>query len=386
MRFALYRIAAAIILIATAVPFIGYAQTARSPNMTGAPQSEAAPNNGTCGGFYQGVEQLPDGRVTFRICAPKAETAIVSDDAGVSPALVKDATGMFAGTTDAPLPPRAYRYFFIVDGVRIVDPHATQFSENRDGVMGVFEVQGPDGGFLAFRKDVSHGAVATLDYWSGALDVKRRLHVYTPPGYEKGRGSYPVLYLLHGAGDNDSSWSTIGRANVILDNLIAAGRAKPMIVVMPAGHVPSRQPAAALDDFGRDLLGDIMPLIAARYRTIDDANHRAIAGLSMGGAQALRIGVLHPELFHYAGIFSSTVRDPEAFEQQNGKALDEAGRRMKLVYYALGREDPFAKDPAILTGLLAKHGMKPIVNYTDGGHNWMNWQDYFYDFAPRLFR
>jgi enterochelin esterase family protein len=345
-----------------------------------------------CGGPFTSVEQLPDNRVTFRICAPKADYVKLVDDAGGNPEMTRDSSGLYSGTTEKPIDPGFYRYYFIVEDVRTVDPHATYFSENRDGVMGVYQVKGSGADFMDFHENVPHGAVAELRYWSRSLNAKRRLHIYMPPGYETDNTRYPVLYLLHGAGDSDNSWSTIGRANAIMDNLIAAGRARKMIVVMPFGHVPGREPSPgkqaprAIEDFSRDLLEDVIPLVDSRYRTLNDADHRAIAGLSMGGGQTLRIGLTHPEVFHYAGLFSMSIRDSGTVEAQYGTDLDRAASQMKLVYYALGKQDPVFPSPQPVVDLLARHRIPVILNHTDGGHNWRLWQDYLYDYAPRLFQ
>src|SRR6185436_2378035 len=157
---------------------------------------------------------------------------------------------------------------------------------------------------------VPHGAVASVTYYSTALKRFRRLHVYTPPGYELGKGKFPVFYLLHGAGDSDESWTSVGRAGFILDNLLAAKKAKPMLVVMPAGHTgPFRMGGArpAVDEFSQEMLTDILPLVERSYRVYTDRKHRAMAGLSMGGGQTLNIGLPNLEKFSYLGVFSSGV-------------------------------------------------------------------------------
>ncbi len=223
------------------------AQNAPAPDATpnAAPPRPPGANARPCG-TYTSVEQLADGRITFRLCAPDAiEVMVTSSDIPAIPfrgglAMTKDAQGLWTATTADPVGPDTYRYDFRVDGVRAIDPQATTYSEERVGNNSTLEVKGPEGDYQTYNKDIAHGTVATIEYWSTALDVKRRAHVYLPPGYMNGAQKYPVLYLVHGAGDSDNSWTSVGHANYILDNLIAAGKATPMIVVMPFGHTPDR--------------------------------------------------------------------------------------------------------------------------------------------------
>ena len=232
--------------------------------------------------------------------------------------------------------------------------------------------------------------MAKIEYWSEPLGAVRRMHVYTPPGYEKDGKSYPVLYLVHGAGDSDHSWATVGRANNILDNLIAAGKAKPMIIVMPDGHTPDRPNAGAANmlqntDFSHDFLKVVIPYIDKNYRTIANADNRAMAGLSMGGGHTIQNGLPHPELFHYIGS-SRLPGGGEQYEKTNDAALKQAAKALKLVYYAYGREDFVARNTAQLKGTLNKYGIKFTLHETGGGHTWINWREYLNDFAPRLFK
>lgn len=352
---------------------------------------------------YKSVEQLPDGRVTFRLCAPDAQVAMVTstDNADVIPLgfgggprglmMTKDATGLWSVTTDKPVAADTYRFNFNVDGARVPDPQGTRFSEERVGVNSTFEVIGPAGAFQTFDKTVPHGVVSTVEYWSRSLDVRRRAHVYTPPGYEKGKGVYPVLYLVHGAGDSDDSWTSVGHAQYILDNLIAAGKAKPMIIVMPAGHTPDRPGADMLTntDFRDDFLKDLIPYADGHYRTIAKADARAMAGLSMGGAHTIQNGLTHPELFHYIGVFSMGLQSPQQaadYAARNDAALKQGARSFKLVYYAMGKEDFLYGTVAPTRAMLDKYGIAHVYNESGGGHTWINWRRYLADFAPRLFR
>ena len=351
---------------------------------------------------YPSAEVLSDRRVTFRLCAPEAVEAMVtsSDYQPAIPlgfggppglAMVKDTSGLWSVTTSAPFEPGTYRYNFRVDGARVPDPQATRFSHERVGTNSVLEVSGTDGAFQAYDPKIAHGVVSTVEYWSTTLGAKRRAHVYSPPGYMKGAGRYPVLYLVHGAGDSDDSWTSVGHANYILDNLIAAGTAKPMLVVMPFGHTPDRPGADLLsnDDFGNDLLKDVIPYIEANWRTQSGTNSRAMAGLSMGGAHTLRYGLTHPELFGYVGIFSMGFLDTTlvaTYEKANAAALKRGAREFKLVYYAVGKEDFLYRSIAPTRALLAKYGIKDVYNESGGGHTWTNWRRYLADLAPRLFR
>ena len=359
---------------------------------------------------YKSVEQLPDGRVTFRICAPGAqEVRVTSNDIdeaipmGLAPgttrglAMSKDATGLWTATTAVPVPPDTYRFNFQVDGARVPDPQGTAFSHERVGTNSTFETVGPAGEFQTWRQDVPHGAVSRIEYWSSALGQKRLATVYTPPGYMNGAERYPVLYLVHGAGDSYDSWTSVGHANLILDNLIAAGKAKPMIVVMPFGHTPDRPNTngganiLANTDFGDDLIGDLIPYVDGTFRTLADQPNRAMAGLSMGGSHTIRYGLTHPELFDHIGIFSMGLglqgnNDVSAYETANDAALKRAARDLDLVYYAMGKDDFLYGTVAPTRAMFAKYGIRDVYNESGGGHTWINWRRYLADFAPRLFR
>jgi len=272
----------------------------------------------------------------------------------------------------------------------VPDPAARDYSLERSNIDSLIEVKGPAGDFQTFNNSIPHGNVAKIEYWSEPLGSVRRMHVYTPPGYEKNGRSYPVLYLVHGAGDSDHSWTSVGRANNILENLIASGKAKPMIIVMPNGHTPDRPKDSSgtmmqNTDFRDDLLKVVIPYIDKNYRTIANAKNRGMAGLSMGGAHTIQNGLTHPELFHYIGVFSITGGG-EQYEKANDAALRKAAAEIKLAYYAYGREDFVAKNTAQLKGTLNKYGITAVIHETGGGHTWINWREYLNDFLPRLFK
>jgi enterochelin esterase family protein len=340
-----------------------------------------------------------DGSVTLRLYAPKAAAVSVHGDLienGAALALTQDGSGIWSVTTAA-LAPGTYRYVFDVDGARVIDPRNTQVSPTLNSVQSLVHVGGAAGAFEDIQP-VPHGAVAAVYYASSTFGGPRRMTIYTPPGYERGGARYPVLYLLHGGGDSDASWSTVGRAGFILDNLIAAGRAKPMIIVMPNGHVPEvdGKPGArpglsadANDDpFTRDLLRDIIPRVERSYRVVANANGRALAGLSMGGVQAANIGLTHADEFGYLGLFS-TGWFPAVigeFASRHGADLDADRTRLKLLWVAYGSTDIARPNSLAMLQLFDQHGLRYASQESSGGHTWFNWRHDLVRFAPLLFR
>lgn len=343
--------------------------------------------------------EVKDGKATFRLLAPKVqEVKLSSSDlpgVGQGLSLAKGEDGIWSVTVDAP--PGYYRYHFNVDGVSVVDPRNAATSESVSNVWSLVSVPGKE---WMDTKDVPHGAVSEVTYHSKALDRVRRMHVYTPPGYERGEGTFPVLYLLHGAGDSDDAWTTIGRASFMLDNLIAAAKAKPMIVVMPAGHAgPFRFGGTGPDDFAKDFTGDLMPYIESHYRVKTDRASRAMAGLSMGGGQTLNIGVPNLDKFAYLGVFSSGVfgivpnpnapaRQGPSFEEQHQKILDDAALKegLKLFWFATGKNDFLVETSRATVEMFKQHKFNVIYEEGDGAHTWIVWQEYLNKFAPLLFQ
>jgi enterochelin esterase family protein len=346
-------------------------------------------------------ELSADRRVTFRILAPQAEAVRLAgtDIPGVGRGaeMAKDPNGVWEVTL-GPLDPGAYRYNFNVDGVSVIDPRSAAVSESNTNVWSLVYVPGSD---FMDTKDVPHGAVAEVTYYSKSLKRFRRMHVCTPPGYQWGQRKYPIFYLLHGAFDCDDSWTTVGRAGFILDNLIAAGKARPMVVVMPAGHTGPwtfgrRLP---MDEFVKDFVNDIMPYAEKNYRVRTDRQHRAIAGLSMGGAQTLSIAVTEPEKFAYVGVFSSGIFGiagggpgprPEgpSWEEQHKDVLDGAELKegLKLIWFATGKDDFLVETSRATVAMLKKHGLDVVYKETAGAHTWIVWREYLHEFAPQLFR
>jgi enterochelin esterase-like enzyme len=424
--------------VAICASALGLARTA-SPQQAGreGPPPAQQPGRGESTGrgaaapAFVSPEVLPDKRVAFRIFAPIADevrlagTDIPRNAQGLP--MTKGDNGVWEVIV-GPLEPGSYRYNFNVSGVAVIDPRSPAISQSNNNVWSLVHVPGAD---FMDTKDVPHGAVAAIAYYSTALQKVRRMHVYTPPGYELGAGKFPIFYLLHGAGDCDDSWSSVGRAGFILDNLIASKKAKPMIVVMPAGHTSQTTggrgaapgDAAArgrgqttADEFVQDFVKDIMPYVEKNYRVMADRPHRAIAGLSMGGGQTLNIAIPHLDQFTYIGVFSSGLlgsfgRGPApsaspgapaaapslpvpvpapdpAWEQQHLTVLDNASLKsgLKLFWFATGSEDRLMPTTRGTVELFKKHGFTPILKESPGGHTWANWRDYLNEFAPRLFQ
>jgi len=357
------------------------------------------------------TEVAPDGKVTFRIAAPRAGAVTVAGDwvpqgLGSGGPLEKDDRGVWSLTV-GPLPADFYSYSFNVDGARVADPRNPLLKPGLAGPESLIEVPGEGAEFEASR-DVPHGEVRAVWYRSATLDAPRRMHVYTPPGYEAGAERYPVLYLLHGAGDEDSGWSTIGRAGFILDNLIAAKKAVPMIVVMPNGSLPRpaslprSAPGAAptpelraareamQNRFTDELLKEVVPFVESHYRARPGRAGRALAGLSMGGGQTLRVVTTHPDQFAYVGVWSAGIgRDAADFEERNKDFLDHADRvnaAVRLLSIRVGDRDTGAlAGSKALAEILDKRGIKHELGISGGGHTWINWRHYLSEFAPKLF-
>jgi len=339
-----------------------------------------------------------DRHVIFRIFAPKAEAVgVFTTDipGGFQPRPMKKGENGVWELTLGPIDAGTYRYLFNLDGVLVLDSRNQDVSESNGNAWSVVHVPGSE---FMDTKDVPHGSVARVYYRSSALGRTRRMHVYTPPGYDTSTEKYPVLYLLHGAGDSDDSWTSVGRANFILDNLIAGKKTRPMIVVMPAGHTgpfsfimptaPSRNDIGNAK-FEDEFLKDILPYIEKNYRVLRDRPNRAIAGLSMGGAQTLDIAVSRPNDFSSIGVFSSGVvfRKADDWEKEHKDVLGDISAKegLKLLWFATGSEDFIMPRTKETVELFKKNGFTPVFKETGGGHTWINWQNYFTEFAPRLF-
>jgi len=354
-----------------------------------------------------------DNKVTFRLLAPKATRVTISGEwmegFGASEDLIKNDTGLWSITV-GPLKPEFYGYSFNVDGVQVLDPVNALIKRDGTRNASILFVPGEASDLYAVQ-DVPHGTLSKVWYDSPTLNMTRRMYVYTPPGYETSKESYPVFYLFHGAGGDEDAWTTLGLANRILDNLIARGKAKPMIVMMTNGNpftaaAPGEEPVlpepaepanAGPGNMGsglfeESLVKDVVPFIENNYRVIADKDHRAIAGLSMGGLQTQNITYNHPEMFSYIGIMSMGMMNRRAFgmddtNQDIGKkleALKESG--VKLYWIGCGKEDFLYASVQTLLDTLDSHDFDYTYRESTGGHTWANWRIYLSELAPLLFR
>ena len=360
-----------------------------------------------------------DRRVTLRFFAPGAKSVGVSGELdGQVYQMTRGDSGIWT-VTIGPLPPDIYTYAFNVDGVTALDPRNAniKYGYGRFGAVNVVEVPG-DGPQFYDVKPVPHGRVAIHPYVSKTTGLSRTVWIYTPPGYDRGK-EYPVLYLLHGAGDIESGWTMIGRANNIIDNAIAEGKAKPMVVVMPLGHAiqsfwtgPARQatdPVAAalsgasLDDIitammagdgkgglspvTRDIVEDVLPMVERDYKVSRRPDDRAIAGLSMGGGQTINIAFSRPELFRYVVLMSPAANANVA--KIYPKLLENpatANKQFKLFWVGVGKDDGLTgPGDRAFAETLTKHGIRHTFNVTDGRHEWTVWRRYLRDVASLLF-
>ena len=345
-------------------------------------------------------EVSADRRITFRLAAPQAESVKVSggDMPGNGPGtpMMKGENGVWEATL-GPVPAGTYRYTFNVNGISVVDPRNPSASESNNNVWSMVVVPGSP---FQDTRDVPHGAVAAVTYYSKALGKFRRMHVYTPPGYESGKNKDPVFYLLHGASDSDESWSTVGRAGFILDDLIADGHAKPMVVVMPHGHTGLVRHPEETAEVLRDFSEQIMPYVEKNYRVFTDRKNSAIAGLSMGGAQTMNIFAQHPDKFAYVGVFSPGglggygPQRPDAppptlqpWEDAHKELLEgpSAKKGLRLFWFSIGKEDRLVPSTKATVEMFKKHGFAPEYKESEGGHTWLNWRDYLSEFVPLLF-
>jgi beta-lactamase class A/enterochelin esterase-like enzyme len=338
-------------------------------------------------------EVSADRKVTFRLRAPQATTVAVGGDFVQGSQLMQRSDDGVWSVTLGPLKAAIYSYSFRVNGVSVLDPSNPMIKQGESGSASMFEVAG-DTPAPYDMQNVPHGTVHVNWYSSKTLDVPRRIDVYTPPGYETGRTAYPVLYLLHGSGDTETGWTNCGKADMILDNLIAAGKAKPMIVVMPYGrarrdvYLGPISGAPDANAFEGDLLKDVMPFVEKMYRVSAKADDRAIAGLSMGGGQAMRIGLHHTELFHAVGMFSAAARGQNFEEQYKDLIADPAAtnKKMKVLYIACGKTDSLFAPAQAFHETLEKHGIRHQFTASAEGHVWRNWRDYLAELTPMLFR
>ena len=333
---------------------------------------------------------LPDNSVVFQIYAPQAKSVAVAGDLPWDkPArFVKQENGVWKARLNK-MVEGIYRYRFIVDGMNVYDPKAPDAGET----SALLTVAQSGDEFFAM-KNVPHGAVAERYYWSEPLKQMRRMHVWTPAGYEKSNKKLPVLYLVHGGGDTDNSWPGVGAAGFILDNLMAEGKMEPMVVVMPNGSIemPDGNMMGEVPVFAEDMITSIIPFIESNYRVYTDQAHRAMAGLSMGGMETLEVTLNHPEMFSYVWVLSSSFApgNKEVYEYERGRLKREADRYNKnfkeLVFTQGGPSDIAYNNCKETLKLFDDAAIKYEYHEVSGGHSWEAWRQNLYDLAQRLFK
>lgn len=361
-----------------------------------------------------------DNTVTFRMAAPDAAKVQITGDFLPSQSIeteygtfdmqgtvdmVKGADGIWTYTSDV-LKPELYIYNMIVDGVKITDPLNVYTIRDINNLFNVFIIGGDRADLYKVNK-VEHGTVSKVWYDCPTEGIKRRCTVYTPAGYETSKKKYPVFYLLHGIGGDENAWSELGRAAQILDNLIAQGKAEPMIVVMTNGNiseeaapgetskgftVPTMDLPKTMDGYFENAFPDVIKFVESTYRVKADKAHRAIAGLSMGGFHTLFISINNPDTFDYIGLFSAAVDREQynglktIYENRDQKIDRLFSKNPKLFWIGIGKTDFLYENNTALRGVLDSRKYKYTYLETDGGHIWRNWRIYLSEFVPLLFK
>jgi len=356
-------------------------------------------------------EVKADNTVIFRFQAPNAKEVKISGDwlpvqgwIPGSEAMTKDDKGVWSYTTPV-LSSDLHSYSFMVDGLKCTDPNNVYVIRDVASVFNVFLVGGGKADLYKVSK-VAHGTVTRRWYDSPGIGMTRRITIYTPAGYEAGKEKYPVLYLLHGMGGDEEAWMALGRTSQILDNLIAQGKAKPMIVVMTNGNVaqeaapgesslgyakPTMQLPNTMDGKFEATFPDVIKFIEGNYRVKAEKSGRAIAGLSMGGFHSLHISRLYPNTFDYVGLFSAAIMPNDKVTSKVYENIDvtlnaQMKNGYKLYWIGIGKDDFLYKNVKEYRDKLDKMGMKYIYRESEGGHTWTNWRVYLSEFAPLLFK
>ena len=335
-------------------------------------------------------EILADGGVTFRFRAPNAKEVKVSGQFGPETTLTKGEGGLWSATVPR-VQPGVYEYHFSVDGLSVLDPLNPAIKPQRQPGSNILHVPANPPAPWDLQ-DIPHGVLHQHTYFSKALQTWRQLVIYTPPGYSAAGESLPVLYLSHGFSDNEQTWTVHGKAHWILDSLIAQKKANPMLVVMPDGHaIPPG--TGWKDEYGRDntnayieeLIGDVLPLVEAGYNVAGDAQHRAFAGLSMGGRHALSIALTQSDKFSAIGAFSAAPPEQSVVE---AAFKDAAGlnARLSLLWIGVGKDDFLIKPNEAFIAAAKEAGVKYEWHLTGGNHSWPVWRNYLAEFAPLLFQ
>ena len=346
-----------------------------------------------------------NGSVTLRLYAPKAESVTIAANMLTTDGkpientvMVRNADGVWEYTSPV-LRSELYNYNFIVDGVKICDPSNVYICRDVASTFNIFIISG-DRGDLYRVNDVAHGSVKRTWYNSPTLGKDRRITVYTPAGYEQGKDSYPVLYLLHGAGGDEEAWMTLGRTSQILDNLIAQGKACPMLVVMTNGNAwQQAAPGEAADGMPQpamrmagdrptasfeDSFGDVIKYVESNYRVIKKKEARAVAGLSMGGGHSFNISRTYPNTFDYVGLFSAAARIGDKAVEESLKKQRDNG--FKLYWIACGDTDFLYQMNKDVMKYMDSINFPYTYRESGEGHIWRNWRIYLSEFAPMLFK
>lgn len=357
--------------------------------------------------------------VTFRLAAPNAREVKITGDflptqkiktpfgefdgPGTADLVQKD--GVWEFTTPEPLAPELYSYTFLVDDLKITDPSNVHHIRDVASVTNVFLIDGDRASYYKV-KDVPHGTISKMWYHSPSLNLDRRLTVYTPAGYETSGKSYPVFYLLHGMGGDENAWTELGRAAQILDNMIAEGKAEPMILVMTNGNAalqaapgesslgfsaPSMQLPKTMDGSFEQHFPEVVDFIDSNFRTIKKKEARAIAGLSMGGFHSMHISKEYPDMFDYVGLFSAAIMPDKnvqspIYSNLDAKLKAQFDKKPALYWIAIGNTDFLYQANKDYRKMLDDKGYKYTYYETSGGHIWKNWRIYLTEFAPQLFK
>ena len=344
------------------------------------------------------------GAVTFKVKAPGADTVRLVIDTRVDTLMKRQGNETWSITL-RDLEPDLYMYYFTIDGVKVLDENNAHVLRDVKNVMNTFVLDPQDDCPMAVH-DVPHGEVRAVWYDSPTLGINRRMIVYLPAGYEQGRQRYPVLYLLHGTGGDETVWLEQGRTAQVLDNLIASGVAEPMIVVMPNGNVDEKaapgvnpdnnvQPSFMhknwMEGTFETSFNDIVKWVDANYRTRTAKRYRAIAGLSMGGYHSLYISANQPDDFGYVGLFSPAISRMDKgksriYDDLETKLTEQFKQRPKLYWIGIGKDDFLYKDNAEFRKLLDKHHLRYTYHESGAGHEWANWRDYLVIFTQLLFK
>lgn len=325
-----------------------------------------------------------DNSITFRVFARNAQKVYLDAEFLKGRVLMtKDETGVWSIKTD-PIKPDIYPYSFWIDSIQVADPNNTLIFANENFKRSLVDVVGKEP-LIHSLQNVPHGKISYRYYDSKTLGTTRTLLIYTPPGFDmSGKTKYPVLYLIHGGSDTEETWTKVGRANLIADNLIAQGEAKPMIIVMPYGNVRPKP----MPDFTKDVINDIIPFIESNYPVYTDSKNRAVAGFSVGGGQTLNIGLTNTDKFAYICSYAPYTATEEFRKNFSNWTPDASliNSRLKLFTLSVGTEDFLFESVKQNAAMFKEKGLNFQLDIVDGGHTWMNCKLYLATTLPQLFR